>query len=66
MRESGPGWGDQIHKIEEAELRLVRHEKRTRLVLILLFVLNAILLALVVGYLWGHPWVQESIQEFAP
>lgn len=66
MRDHKPGWGNQVHKIEEIKMRLVQHEKRVRVTLILLVVLNAILLALVVSHLWEHPWMQDSIQEVVP
>ena len=66
MHHHKPDWGEQVRKAQEAEIRLVRHEKRTRLALALLFVVNGILLAMVVSQLWGHPWMQESIQEIVP
>ncbi|WP_134497364.1 hypothetical protein [Microvirga pakistanensis] len=66
MRDHKPGWGNQIHKIEEIKMRLIQHEKRVRVTLILLVVLNAILLALVVSHLWEHPWMQDSIQGVVP
>ncbi|WP_457089022.1 hypothetical protein [Microvirga sp. P5_D2] len=66
MRDYTPDQGEHVHKIGEAEAYLARHEKRTRVVLILLCTLNAILLALVVDCLWDDAWMQESVRDLLP
>ena len=66
MRDYTPDQGEHVHKMEEAEASLIRYEKCTRVVLILLCTLNAILLALVMGRLWGGAWMQESVHDLLP
>lgn len=48
-------WSD---KVRQANEHLARHQKRANVVLALLFLLNAVLLALVVTHLWDHPWAR--------
>jgi hypothetical protein len=61
-----PNLDEQRQKSAEAQTRLVRHERLTRIALALVLVLNIVLLALVVSLLWNHPWTQESIRGVIP
>jgi hypothetical protein len=49
-----PDLDEQRRKAREADLRLARYERLTRIALLLLFVLAFVLLALVAIYLWNR------------
>ncbi|MBO1909523.1 hypothetical protein J4G37_32480 [Microvirga sp. 3-52] len=41
-------------KLEAAHAQLARHERLTRIALLLVLLLSVVLLALVLNHLWGH------------
>jgi hypothetical protein len=61
MPRNQPDLDEQRRKVEATNARLARHERLTRIVLLMVIILNAILLTLVVNYLLGQQW---SLKNF--
>ncbi|KLK90743.1 hypothetical protein AA309_23830 [Microvirga vignae] len=66
MQRHNPNLDEHGHKLREANIRLARYERLSRIALVLVLVLNLVVLALVMGHLWDHPWTQESLQSGLP
>ncbi|UVF22517.1 hypothetical protein HPT29_025550 (plasmid) [Microvirga terrae] len=51
---------ERRQKLEAAQAQLARHERLSRVALLLILLLSVVLLALVVNNLWNHPYHKRA------
>jgi hypothetical protein len=64
MASNQPDLDEQRRRAEAANAELARHERLTRIVLLVVIILNAILLVLVMAYLLSQQWSPKSLLGF--
>lgn len=66
MKKHNQNLHEQRRKLEDIEARLARHERRSRIILILMMLLGAVALGLFLDHLLGRGWSRDDLSGFIP
>ncbi len=66
MKKHNHNLQEQRRKLEDIEARLARHERRSRIILILMMLLGALALGLFLDHLLGRGWSRDDLWGFIP
>ncbi|RDI60255.1 hypothetical protein [Microvirga subterranea] len=66
MKKHNHNLHEQRRKLEDIEARLARHERRSRIILILMMLLGAVALGLFLDHLLGRGWSRDDLSGFIP
>lgn len=66
MKKHNHNLHEQRRKLQDIEARLARHERRSRIILILMMLLGAVALGLFFDHLLGRSWSRNDLSGFIP